>query len=91
VKQGIHETVIDAEASESIAVALERASLPIHTRCRSGSCGVCRIKVLDGKYYVRPVNDGRRAEDKEFNYVHACSCYPLSDMTVRINIPVLDE
>jgi ferredoxin-NADP reductase len=86
VRQGIHETVIDAKADESMATALERAGLKIHTACRSGACGVCRIKGLNGEYYVNPNHDGRRGADIDFNYVHACSTYPLSDMTVKINI-----
>lgn len=86
VRQGIQESVIDAKANESIATALERAGLKIHTACRSGACGVCRIKVLNGEYYVNPNHDGRRGADIDFNYVHACSTYPLSDMTVKINI-----
>ena len=86
VRQGIHKTVIPAKASESIAAALERAGLRIHTACRSGSCGVCRIKVISGGYYVNPENDGRRGADKDFNYVHACSTYPLSDLCIKLNI-----
>ncbi len=86
VMQGICETVINAKATESIAVALERAGLKIHTACRSGSCGFCRIKVLSGKYFVCPTGDGRRGADKDFNYVHACSTYPLEDMKIKINI-----
>lgn len=86
VMQGIAETKINAKATESIAVALERAGLKVHTACRSGACGFCRIKVLDGKYFVCPVGDGRRGADKDFNYVHACSTYPISDMKIKINI-----
>ena len=83
---GVSETVIPAKACESLAVALERAGLKIHTACRSGSCGFCRTKVLDGPYFVSPQNDGRRAADKDFNYVHACSAYPLGNMKIKINI-----
>ena len=86
VRIGVSETVIPAKASESLAVALERAGLKIHTACRSGSCGFCRIKVLDGQYFVCPQNDGRRGADKDFNYVHACSTYPLGSMKIKINI-----
>ena len=86
VMQGIAETKINAKATESIAVALERAGLKVHTACRSGACGFCRIKVLDGKYFVCPEGDGRRGADKDFNYVHACSTYPISDMKIKINI-----
>ena len=86
VMQGIAATEIPALATESIATALERAGLKIHTACRSGACGFCRIKVLEGKYFVCPTGDGRRAADKDFNYVHACSTYPLEDMKIKINI-----
>ena len=86
VQIGVGETVIPAKANESLAVALERAGLKIRTACRSGSCGFCRIKVLDGPYYVCPQNDGRRAADKDFNYVHACSTYPTGPMKIKINI-----
>lgn len=86
VKRGIHEDVLVAKASESIAVALEKAGIKIHIGCRSGACGFCRIKVEKGDYFVMPLNDYRRAADKDFNYVHACSTYPLSDMTIKVNI-----
>ncbi len=86
VLQGITETVIPSRADESIATALERANLYIHTRCRSGECGICRVRVIKGDYYVNPEKDYRRAIDKDFDYVHACSTYPLSDLEIRINI-----
>ena len=76
VMRGIHKDEIPAKASESLVVACER----------SGECGFCRTKVLKGDYYVCPENDGRRAADKDFNYVHACAAYPLSDMTIKIPI-----
>lgn len=87
VVRGISETVIPAKATESLAVALERAGIRIETACRSGECGFCRTKVLSGNYYVCPEGDGRRAADKEFNYVHACAAYPTGDM--KIKIPIL--
>ncbi len=86
VQRGIREDVIPASASESIASALERAGIRLETACRSGECGFCRTKVLSGSYFVCPENDGRRAADKDFNYVHACSAFPLSDLKIRIPI-----
>ena len=87
VVRGISEVQIPAKATESIIVALERAGIRIETGCRSGECGFCRTKVLAGHYFVCPEGDGRRAADKDFNYVHACATYPLSDM--KIKIPIL--
>ena len=86
VVRGIHEDRIPARADESLAAALERAGIRLETGCRSGECGLCRTKVYGGNYYVCPEGDGRRAADKDFNYVHACAAYPLSDMRIRIPI-----
>ena len=86
VCKGISEVTIPALAKESIAVALERAGIKVHTACRSGACGFCRIKVLEGNYFVCPVGDGRRAADKDYNYVHSCSTYPTSDIKIKLNI-----
>ena len=86
VVRGIQKDEIPAKANESLVVACERAGIVLLTDCRSGECGFCRTKVLKGEYYVCPENDGRRAADKDFDYVHACATYPLSDMTVKIPI-----
>lgn len=86
VVRGIQKDVIDARACESLVTACERAGIILLTDCRSGECGFCRTKVLSGEYFVSPEGDGRRAADKDFNYVHACSTYPLSDMTIKIPI-----
>ena len=87
VVRGIHEDVIPAKADEPVAVALERAGIPIDTHCRGGECGYCRSQLLAGDIFVSPVNDGRRAMDKEFGWFHACSAYPVSDL--RIKIPIM--
>ena len=86
VVRGIHEDVIPAKATESLVVALERAGIRIETACRSGECGFCRTKLLSGSVFVCPEGDGRRAADKEFGYLHACSAWPTSDLKIRIPI-----
>ncbi len=87
VVRGIHEDVIPAKADESLVTALERAGIRIETACRSGECGLCRTKVLSGNVFICPEGDGRRAADRMFGYVHACSAYPVSN--VKIKIPIL--
>ena len=86
VMRGIHEDVIDAAADEPVAVALERAAIPIDTHCRGGECGYCRTQLLAGDIFVSPLNDGRRAMDKELGWFHACSAYPTSDLKIKIPI-----
>ena len=87
VVRGIQEDVIDAKADEPVAVALERAAIPVDTHCRGGECGFCRSQLLSGDIFISPLNDGRRREDKEMGWFHACSAYPVSD--IRIRIPIL--
>ena len=86
VLRGIHEDVIDAAADEPVAVALERSAIPIDTHCRGGECGFCRTQLLSGDIFVSPLNDGRRAMDKELGWFHACSAYPTSDLKIKIPI-----
>jgi len=76
---------IPAIATESVLVALERANLKPPSKCRSGECGFCRSLLIDGKVYINPVSDWRKAGDKKFNYFHPCASYPITDL--EINIP----
>ena len=84
--RGIHEDVIPAAASESVAVALERAGIKVDTHCRNGECGFCRSQLLSGDIFVSPIGDGRRRMDKEMGWFHACSTWPLSDLKIKVNI-----
>ena len=86
VVRGIHEDVIDAKASEPVAVALERAGIAIDTHCRNGECGFCRSHLLSGDIFVSPIGDGRRRMDKEMGWFHACSSWPLTDLKIKIPI-----
>ena len=65
-------------------VAIERAGIAAPSKCRSGECGYCRSKLLEGDVFITEDNDGRRAADKKFGFIHPCSSYPLSDLFVEI-------
>ena len=86
VIRGIQKDMIPAAADEPVAVALERAAIPVDTHCRGGECGFCRSQLLTGDIFVSPLGDGRRAMDKEMGWFHACSAYPMSDLTIKIPI-----
>jgi ferredoxin-NADP reductase len=75
---------IPARASESVLIALERAGLAPPAQCRSGQCGYCRSRILDGRVYVLPGSDGRREADRKFGHFHPCSSYPLTDLEIRV-------
>ncbi len=82
VRIGNYKTRVAAASTESVLSAVERAGLVLDSRCRSGECGICRSRLICGDVFILPDNDGRRAVDKELGYIHPCSTYPLSDLTI---------
>ena len=90
VHQGDRTTIILADPKEPLAVAIERSGNFIHTSCRHGHCGFCRIEVLSGDYAIPEGKDQRRYGDKALNVVHGCCTFPLSDLEIRIPIPAVD-
>ena len=76
---------IDASADEPLLVALERAGISAPSRCRSGECGWCRSKLVSGQVFVPEKTDGRRAADLDFNYVHPCASFPISDVVMEVS------
>ena len=81
---GPSEYSVPASADEPLLVAFERAGIAAPSRCRSGECGWCRSRLLAGEVFVPEKTDGRRYADKQFGYIHPCSSYPLSDVTVEV-------
>lgn len=84
VLQGPNTYTIEAKASETILVALERAGIKAPSKCRGGECGWCRSKLVSGNVFSNIKQDQRRYIDKEFNYIHPCSCYPIANCTIEI-------
>lgn len=86
VLRGLQKDTVTASAAESVAVALERAAIPVDTHCRNGECGFCRSQLISGEIFVSPYGDGRREMDKQMGWFHPCASWPLSDLTIKIPI-----
>lgn len=85
VKFGLDEqSVINAKATDTVMVSLEKAGLAPDTHCRSGQCGWCRSLLINGEIWQRPQSDGVRASDKDYGYFHPCSAYPMSDLVIKV-------
>ena len=75
---------IETLANEPLLVAIERSGIAAPSRCRSGECGWCRSRLVSGEVYIPEVTDGRRWAEKEYGYVHPCSTFPLSDVSLEV-------
>lgn len=85
VRFGLDEQTIDAKATDTVVVSLEKAGLAPDTHCRSGACGWCRSLLISGDVWQRPQSDGVRASDKDYGYFHPCSAYPMSDLVIEVS------
>lgn len=83
IRNGEQKT-IPAMAGESLLTAIERAGIPIRSRCRSGECGICHSHLVEGNVYIPEAADGRRAADRTYGYIHPCCTFPTSDILLEI-------
>lgn len=65
----------------------------IKVGCRSGGCGVCRIRITDGKYRSLKMSRSRISEqDEAEGIVLACRVFPESDISLEampLNVKVV--
>jgi ferredoxin-NADP reductase len=74
---------LEAPASESLLVTLEKNGVILPSLCRSGECSMCRVKVISGKVF-QPSGVPVRKSDRQYGYVHTCVSYPLADLEIVI-------
>ena len=84
VKQGPKEYKLTASADEPVLTAIERAGIKAPSRCRSGECGWCRSRLLEGTVFIPQENELRRWADVEYGYIHPCSSFPTSDLVLEV-------
>lgn len=75
---------VKCASEETLLHAMETAGIRVPSDCRSGECGWCHSRLISGETYIPESNDGRRAGDKKFGWVHPCTTYPLSDIEIEV-------
>jgi len=60
----------------------EQAGISIPYSCRSGKCGRCKVKLMEGEVSIL-TNEALNDKEREEGYILACSCIPLSDITLN--------
>jgi uncharacterized protein YcbX/ferredoxin len=60
----------------------EQAGIAIPYSCRGGKCGRCKVKLIEGEV-VTLTNEALTDDELNQGYILACSCIPLSDITLN--------
>ncbi len=76
---------IPCSSEESLLVALEREGISAPSLCRSGECGFCRSRLLQGNVFIPQGTDYRKLADSSYGIIHPCVSYPMSNLTLEIN------
>ena len=80
--------VFAADAAQPILSAAHRANILMAYSCRSGQCGSCRGRVLEGDIeYPQKFPDALSRQEAEQGYALFCSAYPRSDLRIELCPP----
>ena len=75
------------EADDTLLRAGLRAGLGFPYECNSGSCGTCKVELLEGQVEsLRPDAPGLGERDRARNRVLACQAQPLADCAIKVRL-----
>lgn len=66
---------------KSVLETAESIDVPIDYQCRVGTCGICKIKLLEGKVTME-VQDALTPEDKAAGVILACQAKSIGNLSV---------
>jgi ferredoxin len=71
-----------------LLVSAEHAGRLLASSCRNGTCRTCICLLVSGQVAYRIAWPGLSAEEKAEGYILPCVAYPVSDVVVRLSVPV---
>jgi CDP-4-dehydro-6-deoxyglucose reductase len=76
----------EVEADETMLTAALRANIHLPHDCKSGTCGTCRFKLLEGvvTYLAEPM--ALAPEEQAEGYALACQAWPASDLVASVEV-----
>ncbi len=77
---------LPCSAMETVLVAVERAGVLAPSGCRSGECGMCRSRLAAGQVFIPGRLEHRKMADRVYGYIHPCSAFPMSDITLELEM-----
>ncbi len=72
---------LPAEPGQSVLEAAEAGGLELPYECRSGICGQCKVKLIQGRV-VMDAEDALTAADRAGGIILACQAHPRTDLTI---------
>ena len=86
VENGASCQTFEIKPGESLLVGSEKSlSRAIPVGCRGGGCGVCKVRIVMGRYDSKRMSKAHICERQaEAGYALACRVYPLSDMRIEV-------
>lgn len=74
------ECIADKHLMDSLSVCTDL----VPKGCHNGACGICKVRVLSGKYTKLKMNRKHiTKEEEENNIILSCKVLPESDMTIE--------
>ena len=73
------------KAQQSVLNAAHAANILIPYSCRSGQCGSCRGKLIEGEVsYPQGPPDALSVAERDSGYALFCSAFAISDLTIEL-------
>jgi len=78
--------VIEVRPGESLLCAMERQGKGcIPVGCRGGGCGLCKVRVVAGRFEHGPMSCRHvGADERRHGLALACRLFPLGDAEIRV-------
>ena len=74
---------VDISPEQTILEVAEEAGVEIENSCRSGTCGMCKVKLLSGKVSME-VEDSLEEEEKNKGIILACQAKADEDVSIEV-------
>jgi ferredoxin, 2Fe-2S len=83
------DTAVELQAGESIFEAAQRNRVPVPTACGGkGTCGLCRVKILDGESALPPITREEKHHLGNTYFISklrlSCRLRPTGDVVVQL-------
>jgi CDP-4-dehydro-6-deoxyglucose reductase, E3 len=73
-------------AGESVLAAALCANLNLAHDCKSGTCGTCKVRLVEGEISYREEPMGLLPEEAEAGFALACQARPHSDLVIEATV-----